>query len=98
MCRVVRRVQGSAAIQGHRFFPACDVAVAVALIALVNPPGSPGQDSSPLDEKPVFEVASLKPASPPSGRITVDLGNSSHGRLTLSNVTLSECLRFAFNI
>lgn len=28
----------------------------------------------------------------------MDLGNSSHGRLTLTNVTLSECLRFAFKI
>jgi uncharacterized protein (TIGR03435 family) len=46
--------------------------------------------------QPAFDVASLKPAPPPSGRITVDLGNSSHGRLTLTNVTLSECLRFAF--
>jgi uncharacterized protein (TIGR03435 family) len=48
--------------------------------------------------KPAFDVASLKPAPVQSGRITVDLGNSSHGRLTMTNVTLSECLRFAFNI
>jgi uncharacterized protein (TIGR03435 family) len=30
--------------------------------------------------------------------MSVDLGNWSHGRLTLTNVTLSECLRFAFKI
>jgi uncharacterized protein (TIGR03435 family) len=30
--------------------------------------------------------------------MTVDLGNWSHGRLTLTNVTLSECLRFVFKI
>uniref|UniRef100_Q01ZY6 Uncharacterized protein n=1 Tax=Solibacter usitatus (strain Ellin6076) TaxID=234267 RepID=Q01ZY6_SOLUE len=66
---------------------------AVVVFAMVDPPGSRGQDA-----KPVFEVASLKPAPPPQGRITVDLGNSSHRRLTLTNVTLSECLRFAFKI
>jgi uncharacterized protein (TIGR03435 family) len=50
------------------------------------------------DKSSVFDVASLKPAPPPSGRYSVDLGNSSHGRLTLTNVTLSECLRYAFKI
>jgi uncharacterized protein (TIGR03435 family) len=57
-----------------------------------------GQTPTQSDQKAVFDVASLKAAPPPSGRITVDLGNVSHGRLTLTNVTLSECLRFAFNI
>src|SRR5205807_7060632 len=56
------------------------------------------QASNPAVEKAAFDVASLKPAPPPSGKISVDLGNSSHGRLTLTNVTLSECLRFAFKI
>jgi uncharacterized protein (TIGR03435 family) len=74
------------------------VVAALAMIALVSPPGSRGQASNPAGEKPAFDVASLKPAPPPSGRIAVDLGNSSHGRLTLTNVTLSECLRFAFKI
>jgi uncharacterized protein (TIGR03435 family) len=64
--------------------------VVVALFAFVNPPRSHGQ--------PVFDVASLKPAPAPSGRYSVDLGNTSHGRVTLTNVTLSECLRFVFKI
>lgn len=73
-------------------------AIALALLALANPAGSRGQDPNPSAERPAFDVASLKPAPPPSGRITVDLGNSSHGRLTLTNVTLNECLRLAFKI
>jgi uncharacterized protein (TIGR03435 family) len=83
-------------LKRHRFFPAS--AVTLALLALVNPTRSRGQNPNPSGEKPVFDVASLKPAPPPSGRITVDLGNSSHGRLTLTNVTLSECIRYAFRI
>lgn len=71
---------------------------ATAMIAILHPPGLQAQPSSPPLEAPAFDVASLKPAPPPSGRITVDLGNSSHGRLTLTNVTLSECLRYAFKI
>src|SRR5712692_7114928 len=67
------------------------VSVALAFVALVNPPSLNAQS-------PAFDVASLKPAPPPSGRISVDLGNTSHGRVTLANVTLSECLRFAFKI
>jgi uncharacterized protein (TIGR03435 family) len=47
---------------------------------------------------PAFDVASLKPAPPRQGSYPVDLGNTLHGKVTLTNVTLSECLRFAFNI
>lgn len=68
------------------------------LLAFVGPAGLRGQATNPATEKAAFDVASLKPAPAPSGRITVDLGNSSHGRLTLTNVTLSECLRFAFKV
>ncbi len=68
------------------------------MFALTDPPGSHAQSSSLPEKQPVFDVASLKPVPAPSGRYSVDLGNSSHGRLTLTNVTLSECLRFAFKL
>jgi uncharacterized protein (TIGR03435 family) len=68
------------------------------VLAVVRPADLRGQVSNPPVEAAAFDAASLKPAPPPSGRITVDLGNSSHGRLTVTNVTLSECLRFAFKI
>src|SRR4029077_10877811 len=73
------------------------VVAALAMLAVISPRALRGQSSNPDIEK-AFDVASLKAAPPPSGRITVDLGNSSHGRLTLTNVTLGECLRFAFKI
>jgi uncharacterized protein (TIGR03435 family) len=74
------------------------VVAALAMLAVISPRALRGQSSNPAIEKAAFDVASLKAAPPPSGRITVDLGNSSHGQLTLTNVTLSECLRFAFKI
>jgi uncharacterized protein (TIGR03435 family) len=46
---------------------------------------------------PSFDVASLKPVQP-SPPYPIDLGNTLHGRVTLTNVTLTECLRFAFKI
>jgi len=90
-------VYGFVVVSRQRLGPAFGL-VALALLALVDPTGLRAQKPNPPKEKPAFDVASLKPAPPPSGRITVDLGNSSHGRLTLTNVTLSECLRFAFKI
>jgi uncharacterized protein (TIGR03435 family) len=73
------------------------VVAALVMLAVISPRALRGQSSNPVIEK-AFDVASLKAAPPPSGRITVDLGNSLRGRLTLTNVTLSECLRFAFKI
>src|SRR5579863_8259624 len=47
--------------------------------------------------EPAFDVASLK-AVQPVPPYPIDLGNTAHGKVTLTNVTLSECLRFAFKI
>src|SRR5580693_7034560 len=48
-------------------------------------------------QTPAFDVASLKSVQPVPP-YSIDLGNSSRGKLTLTNVTLSDCLKFAFNI
>jgi uncharacterized protein (TIGR03435 family) len=99
MSRGFMRVCDSAEIRRHQLFLMRLGVVILPVLMLIHPPGSHGQVSNLADKKPTFDVASLKPAAPPpSGRITVDLGNSSHGRLTLTNVTLSECLRFVFKI
>ena len=46
-----------------------------------------------------FEVATLKRSPPPPGdRIVIDLGTVRNGRLTLSNASLSDCLRFAYGL
>ncbi len=47
-----------------------------------------------------FDVASLKP-SPTTGigdLIQINLGTARHGVLTLTNVTLSDCMRYAYGI
>jgi uncharacterized protein (TIGR03435 family) len=46
-----------------------------------------------------FEVASVKPEGPPEGNVYyANLGRIEHGELTMSNVTLSEAVRFAWGI
>jgi uncharacterized protein (TIGR03435 family) len=46
-----------------------------------------------------FDVASVKSEGPPSGDLYVAiLGRIEHGELTMSNVTLSEAVRFAWGI
>ncbi len=48
---------------------------------------------------PEFDVASVKP-SPPSGGdlININLGTANHGVVTLTNTTLSECIRWAYSL
>jgi len=46
---------------------------------------------------PSFDVASLK-AVEPTPPYSIDLGNTAHGKLTLTNVTLADCLKFAYKI
>jgi uncharacterized protein (TIGR03435 family) len=54
---------------------------------------------SAVSALPVFDVASLKQAPPPvDGPLAINLGNAVHGTVTLTNATLSECLRYAFDI
>src|SRR6266436_540378 len=50
-----------------------------------------------LDAAPSFDVASLKPVQP-SPPFPVTPGSMLHGTVKLTNVTLAECLRFAFRI
>ncbi len=46
---------------------------------------------------PAFDVASVKPGAPaPGDYIDINLGTATHGVVTMSNVTLSECIRWAY--
>jgi uncharacterized protein (TIGR03435 family) len=46
-----------------------------------------------------FEVASVKPSPPSQGDLlNINLGNASHGVVTLTNTTLSECIRYAYGL
>lgn len=51
-------------------------------------------------EKGEFEVATLKlsPSIAPGTPLPINLGTFQNGTLTLTNVTLSECLQFAYGI
>lgn len=51
-------------------------------------------------QRPQFEVASVKPGAPiPFGEnININLGTIRNGTLTLTNATLNDCLRFAYEI
>ena len=49
---------------------------------------------------PEFEVASVKSGAPllPGEPIRIDLGTARNGRLTLTNATLSDCIKYAYGI
>jgi uncharacterized protein (TIGR03435 family) len=50
--------------------------------------------------QPAFDVASVKPGGPvrPDGLLNIDLGTATHGTVTLSNTTLSECIQYAYGL
>jgi uncharacterized protein (TIGR03435 family) len=50
--------------------------------------------------RPQFEVASLKPSAPtaPGEPIAINLGTYRNGRMTLGNVTLGDCIKYAYGI
>jgi uncharacterized protein (TIGR03435 family) len=47
-------------------------------------------------QSPTFEVASVKPAAP--GDRVINLGTASRGQVALTNVSLSDALKFAYGI
>lgn len=48
---------------------------------------------------PAFEVATVKSSPPPEGdSININLGTVRNGQLTLTNATLSDCIRFAYGL
>jgi uncharacterized protein (TIGR03435 family) len=50
-------------------------------------------------QAPAFDVATVKRSAPPnSDRIDMNLGTLRNGTLTLTNVTLSDCLKYAYGL
>ncbi len=47
---------------------------------------------------PSFDVASLKPVQLTPGNYNANLGSASRGVVTLTNATLSDCLKYAYDI
>lgn len=50
-------------------------------------------------QQPQFDVATLKLAPPSTGDlISINLGSFRNGTLTMGNVTLSECIQYAYSV
>lgn len=48
---------------------------------------------------PSFDVASVKPSAPaPGDQIYITLGRVDHGTVTMTNVTLNECVQWAYGL
>jgi uncharacterized protein (TIGR03435 family) len=55
--------------------------------------------STLLAQSPTFDAASVKPSPPTiADRIDINLGSYTHGEVTLTNTTLSECVEFAYGL
>jgi uncharacterized protein (TIGR03435 family) len=53
---------------------------------------------SPASGGPSFEVATVKPVELTPGNYNANLGTVLHGEVQMSNVTLNDCLKFAYSI
>src|ERR1700733_3478605 len=52
-----------------------------------------------LAQFPTFDVASVKPSpTDKSDTIQINLGTFTHGVVTLTNTTLSECVQYAYGL
>jgi uncharacterized protein (TIGR03435 family) len=52
-----------------------------------------------MQAQPTFDVASVKPAEKiKTDTYNINLGKTYHGELTMNNVTLAECLKFAYGL
>jgi uncharacterized protein (TIGR03435 family) len=50
-------------------------------------------------DRPEFEIATVKRSAPPEGdTINISLGTVRNGKVTFANASLSDCLKFAYNI
>ena len=49
-------------------------------------------------QQPAFDVATVKPVELTPGNYNANLGTATHGEVQLSNVTLNDCLKFAYTI
>jgi len=62
------------------------------LLAWLFPLAALGQPAA----RPVFDVASVKPSTATGDLLYINLGTAVHGEVTLTNVTLSECIQYAY--
>jgi uncharacterized protein (TIGR03435 family) len=75
-------------MHGGRVAATIMMGVALSAAAQSQPAGAAKQTE--------FDVASLKAVPPSTGSYRANLGVTRHGQVSLGNVTLSDCLRFAY--
>ena len=69
--------------------------VVVLALSVIQTSEIRGQNAAPRE----FEVATVKSSPPPVGDlININLGTFRNGRLTFTNASLSDCLKFAYGI
>lgn len=55
--------------------------------------------ASAQTKPPEFDAATLKRSPPPQGdTININLGTARNGKVTLTNATLSDCIKFAYSL
>jgi uncharacterized protein (TIGR03435 family) len=53
----------------------------------------------PIRAQSTFDVATIKQSPPPDGDLfSINLGTIRNGKVTLTNTTLSDCIRFAYGL
>jgi len=68
---------------------------AAIVLAIVTSPLLCAQSAA----RPEFEVATVKSSPPPSGdTININLGTIRNGKVTMTNVSLSDCIKLAYGI
>lgn len=74
--------------------------VGAGVFALMRPSPSRAQQPPTVLNHPEFAVATVKPSPPPQGDLIFinGLGTFRNGKLTFTNASLSDLLKFAYNI
>jgi uncharacterized protein (TIGR03435 family) len=70
----------------------------LASISLLSAPKINAQSPANPSTLPTFDVASVHAVPNAPGDYRANLGTATHGEVTLTNATLSQCLRYAFGI
>jgi uncharacterized protein (TIGR03435 family) len=70
----------------------------LASISLLGAPKINAQSPANPSTLPTFDVASVHAVPDAPGAYRANLGTATHGEVTLTNATLSQCVRYAFGI
>jgi uncharacterized protein (TIGR03435 family) len=95
------RIQRSASPESPSLIRSARILAVVGAIVfeVIQPSPIRAQQPPTASNHPEFEVATLKTSPPPQGdTIVIGLGTFRNGKLTFTNASLSDLLKFAYNI